>query len=81
MMFLDIRDFSRLANDHSPSEVMSYLNILFGFMIPVINEHHGIINKFLGDGFMAVFGAPIQDDKQCHHAADAAMKICSMSSN
>jgi adenylate cyclase len=75
VMFLDIRDFSRLANDSSPSEVMSYLNILFGYMIPVINEHHGIINKFLGDGFMAVFGAPIQDDKQCHHAVDAAMEI------
>jgi len=75
VMFLDIRDFSRLANDCSPSDVMSYLNILFGFMIPVINEHHGIINKFLGDGFMAVFGAPIQDDKQCHHAVKAAMEI------
>ena len=75
VMFLDVRDFSRLANDRSPSEVMSYLNILFGFMIPVVNKHHGIINKFLGDGFMAVFGAPIQDDKQCHHAVDAAMEI------
>ena len=75
VMFLDIRDFSRLANDRPPSEVMSYLNMLFGFMIPVINEHHGIINKFLGDGFMAVFGAPIQDDQQCHHAVNAAMKI------
>jgi adenylate cyclase len=75
VMFLDIRDFSRLANDRSPSEVMSYLNILFGFMIPVINEHHGIVNKFLGDGFMAVFGAPIEDDQQCHHAVSAAMKI------
>jgi adenylate cyclase len=75
VMFLDIRDFSRLANESSPSEVMSYLNILFGYMIPVINEHHGIINKFLGDGFMAVFGAPIEDDKQCHHAVDAAMEI------
>jgi len=75
VMFLDIRDFSRLANDRSPSKVMSYLNILFGFMIPAINEHHGIINKFLGDGFMAVFGAPIQDDQQCRHAVNAAMKI------
>jgi adenylate cyclase len=75
VMFLGIRDFSRLANECSPSEVMSYLNILFGYMIPLINEHHGIINKFLGDGFMAVFGAPIQDDKQCHHAVDAAMEI------
>ena len=54
---------------------MSYLNILFGYMIPLINEHHGIINKFLDDGFMAVFAAPIQDDKQCHHAVDAAMEI------
>ena len=75
VMFLDVRDFSRMANDRPPSEVMSYLNILFGFMIPAINEHHGIINKFLGDGFMAVFGAPIQDQQQCHHAVNAAMKI------
>jgi len=75
VMFLDIRDFSRLANDRSPSEVMSYLNTLFGFMIPLINEHHGIVNKFLGDGFMAVFGAPIHDDQQCRHAVSAAMKI------
>jgi adenylate cyclase len=75
VMFLDIRDFSRLANDRSPSEVMSYLNALFGFMIPAINEHHGIVNKFLGDGFMAVFGAPIYDDQQCHHAVSAAIKI------
>jgi len=74
-MFLDIRDFSRLASDHSPSEVMSYLNTLFGFMIPVVNEHYGIINKFLSDGFMAVFGAPIQDDQQCHHAVSVAMNI------
>jgi adenylate cyclase len=77
VMFLDIRDFSRLANDSSPSAVMSYLNILFGYMIPVINEHQGIINKFLGDGFMAVFGAPIQDVEQCHHAVDPAMEILS----
>jgi adenylate cyclase len=75
VMFLDIRDFSSLANDRSPSEVMSYLNTLFAFMIPVINEHHGIVNKFLGDGFMAVFGAPIQDDQQCRHAVSAAMNI------
>lgn len=75
VMFLDIRDFSRLANERSPSEVMDYLNTLFGSMIPIINEHHGIINKFLGDGFMAVFGAPIDDEKQCQHAVTAALEI------
>lgn len=75
VMFLDIRNFSQMANEHSPSEVMDYLNTLFGFMIPAVNEERGIINKFLGDGFMAVFGAPIQNEKPCHHAVSAAMKI------
>jgi len=75
VMFLDIRNFSQMANEHSPSEVMDYLNTLFGFTIPAVNEERGIINKFLGDGFMAVFGAPIQNEKPCHHAVSAAMKI------
>ena len=75
VMFLDIRDFSRIAGERSPTEVMEYLNALFGFMIPVINDHSGIINKFLGDGFMAVFGAPVHDASVCRHAVDAARLI------
>ncbi len=75
VMFLDIRDFSRIAGERSPTEVMEYLNTLFSFMIPVINEHSGIINKFLGDGFMAVFGAPLDDAAVCEHAVEAAHVI------
>ena len=75
VMFLDIRDFSRIAGDSTPSQVMDYLNRLFGFMIPVVNQHQGIVNKFLGDGFMAVFGAPVNDGEQCRHAADTAFEI------
>jgi adenylate cyclase len=75
VMFLDIRDFSRIAADRSPAEVMGYLNQLFGFMIPVVNQHQGIVNKFLGDGFMAVFGAPLDDGDQCRHALDSALAI------
>lgn len=77
VMFLDIRDFSRIAGERVPSEVMEYLNTLFGFMIPIINERHGIVNKFLGDGFMAVFGAPVDDGEQCRHAVAASMEILS----
>lgn len=77
VMFLDIRDFSRIAGERVPSEVMEYLNTLFGFMIPIINERHGIVNKFLGDGFMAVFGAPVDDGQQCRHAVAASMEILS----
>ena len=75
VMFLDIRDFSRIAADRMPAEVMDYLNRLFGEFIDVVNLHSGIVNKFLGDGFMAVFGAPMDDDDRCQHAVDAAMDI------
>ena len=54
---------------------MAYLNTLFNFMIDVVNEHHGIVNKFLGDGFMAVFGAPIEDAERCGHAVSASLEI------
>lgn len=72
VMFLDIRDFSRIAGERSPTEVMDYLNTLFSSLIPVVNEHSGIVNKFLGDGFMAVFGAPVADVALCQHAVEAA---------
>ncbi len=75
IMFLDIRDFSVFAARSSAPEVMAYLNTLFGSMIPSINAHHGVVNKFLGDGFMAVFGAPLDDDDHCRHAIQAAQDI------
>ena len=75
VMFLDIRNFSGYAAAARPEAVMAYLNKLFGFMIDVVNAHHGIVNKFLGDGFMAVFGAPVDDAESCKHAAGASLEI------
>jgi adenylate cyclase len=75
VMFLDIRDFSGYAAAEKPEAVMAYLNTLFDFMIDVVNNHQGIVNKFLGDGFMAVFGAPIDDADRCSHALGAAREI------
>jgi len=75
VMFLDIRDFSKYSSEHSAPEVVDYLNTLFAPMIPVINRHSGIVNKFLGDGFMAVFGAPLDDRQQSRHAIEAAREI------
>jgi adenylate cyclase len=75
VMFLDIRDFSSYAAGQRPEAVMAYLNTLFEFMIDVVNEHHGLVNKFLGDGFMAVFGAPIDDSERCAHAVGASLEI------
>lgn len=75
VMFLDIRDFTPFAENRPPDQVMTYLNTLFAEMIDVVNRHRGIVNKFLGDGFMAVFGAPLDDGDNCRHAVEAALEI------
>ena len=75
VMFLDIRNFTAFAEKRHPEEVVAYLESLFEFMIEIVNRHHGIINKFLGDGFMAVFGAPLSDGADSIHAVEAAREI------
>ena len=77
MMFLDIRDFTTFSERTDPAVVINYLNTLFTSMIDIINKHHGIINKFLGDGFMAVFGAPLSHEHDCRNAVAAAQEILS----
>jgi adenylate cyclase len=75
VMFLDIRNFTAQARTRSPAEVVDFLNGAFAFMIEAIDRHRGIINKFLGDGFMAVFGAPLEDGDAARHAVSAAREI------
>jgi len=75
VMFLDIRDFTSFAEKRTPEEVVRYLESLFEFMIEIVNRHHGVINKFLGDGFMAVFGAPLSDGDDCLNGVSAAREI------
>ncbi len=75
LMFLDIRNFTTFTEKAHPAEVVGYLNSLFEFMVDCVNRNQGIVNKFLGDGFMAVFGAPIPDEKNCHHALKASIEI------
>ena len=75
VMFLDIRDFTTFSETREPTEVVEYLNSLFVFMIDSVNRNHGIVNKFLGDGFMAIFGAPISSDQDRQNAVRAAREI------
>jgi adenylate cyclase len=75
LMFLDIRNFTAHSEKSNPIEVVEFLNSLFDFMVESINRHGGIINKFLGDGFMAVFGAPLADEDKCAHAVSASIEI------
>jgi adenylate cyclase len=75
VMFLDIRGFTGFAESKRPEEVITYLNTLWELLVDVINQHHGIVNKFLGDGFMATFGAPLAEGNTCRNAIDAALEI------
>ena len=75
VMFLDIRNFTSFSENKSPVEVVNFLTTLFEFMIQIVNQNNGIINKFLGDGFMAVFGAPLSNGKDCVNAVQASKEI------
>jgi adenylate cyclase len=77
VMFLDIRNFTYFAEKRTPEEVVAYLESLFEFMIEIVNRHHGVVNKFLGDGFMAVFGAPLSEGTDCLNGLAAAQEILS----
>jgi adenylate cyclase len=68
VMFTDIRGFTAMSERLSPEEVFAFLNDYLGRMIDVIAARGGIIDKFLGDGILAVFGLPVATDS---HAADA----------
>lgn len=75
VLFLDIRAFTQFSEKRPPDEVVRFLNSLFAFMIDIVSQHNGIINKFLGDGFMAIFGAPLADGRECQHAIRAALDM------
>jgi adenylate cyclase len=75
VLFLDIQSFTAFAENRCPEEVVAYLNTLFTETVAVISRQGGIVNKFLGDGFMAVFGAPVADRDACQNAITAALEI------
>ncbi len=75
IMFLDIRNFSSFAEEREPEEVIAFQNNIFGPLLDIINSHHGIINQILGDGFMATFGAPIEDTMHANNALQAGLRI------
>ena len=75
IMFLDIRNFSKYCEGKSPAEINEYQNKVLGFMIEAVNKNGGIVNQILGDGFMATFGAPIQQDNHSFNAISAASEI------
>ena len=75
VMFLDVRGFTAFAERAEPEDVLDYLNSLLWFMIETVTRHHGIVHQLLGDGFMAIFGAPVSRGNDCRNAVAAALEI------
>jgi adenylate cyclase len=75
ILFCDVRDFTRFAARADAHEVVSCLNALFEVVVPVISRHGGHVDKFEGDGLMAVFGAPKSYPDHAERAVAAALEI------
>jgi adenylate cyclase len=58
VLFVDVRDFTPFAERSSAAETVAFLNRFFDLVVPILLEHGGHANKFVGDGLLGVFGAP-----------------------
>jgi adenylate cyclase len=75
VMFVDFRSFTAGARTRSPQEVVERLDRAFAVLVDILDRHGGIVNKFLGDGFLALFGAPLAADDAAHQAVAAAREM------
>jgi adenylate cyclase len=73
VLFCDVRGFARIAHRAPPETIVDLLNILFTEMAAEIFAHQGTLNKYLGDGLMALFGAPVGGESDAFNAVSAAI--------
>jgi adenylate cyclase len=75
MLFVDIRDFTGFAEKTPAAEVVRTINRMFERAVPIIRDHGGHVDKFVGDGLLAVFGAPQRLPNHAAAAVSAAQAI------
>jgi class 3 adenylate cyclase/CheY-like chemotaxis protein len=75
VLFADMRNFTKMTNQLPPSEVVEFLNHYWDILSVAINENKGSINKYIGDGLLAVFGAPVSYINNHENAVSAALQM------
>jgi class 3 adenylate cyclase len=75
ILMLDVRGFTQMAESLEAREVVARLNELYEEVVPVVLRHGGHANKFVGDGMLAVFGAPERQSDHADRALAAALEI------
>ncbi len=78
VLFSDIRGFTRLSESLEPGVVTHLLNRYFERMIVLVHEHNGTLDKLMGDGLMAIFGAPRPSSNPCEDAFQTARAMLSV---
>lgn len=72
---IDLRGFSVLSFQFSPSRTVAILNHFFGVIGEIVLKHRGIVDKYLGDGLLAIFGAPVSSGHDADNAIAAALEM------
>ena len=75
LLNLDIRGFTELAMEMGPQKTVFLLNSFFSVMGSIVFKYNGIVDKYLGDGFLAIFGAPVSSIKDADNALTAALDM------
>jgi adenylate cyclase len=81
ILFLDIRGFTRLGTELSPSALMAVLMEYHARVVPLIQQHGGAIDKFLGDGVLATFGAAQRSPRYAADALEAVAAVMAEAAN
>jgi len=75
IIFIDIRGFTKLADQLDPEKATEVINKIFAPIVAIVDKYDGSINKFLGDGLMAIFGTPFSHEDDPERAARASLEI------
>ena len=75
LVFTDIQDFTQLSENINPQELMQYLSRYFQVITKVVIDMNGTVDKYMGDGMMVFWGAPMDDLEHALHACQAVLQI------
>jgi class 3 adenylate cyclase len=75
VMFVDLRGFSKILEKREPKRVLKILDIYFRMITSIVKKHDGIVDKYIGDGLMAVWGLPVKKNADIYWAIRAAIEI------